>query len=147
MEYNVRSIERALNILKCFNADRKEIGLLEFAELMSLNKSTVYRILVNLKNAGFVDVNNEGKYTIGNEILRLASIKRDDEFLIKGAYHVLEMLAEISGETVILVKYDNCKVICIDKVESNKVLKITSEIGVSVPMMKGYREECSCFLR
>lgn len=137
MDYSVRSIERALNMLKCFNADRKEIRLLEFTELMSLNKSTVYRILVNLKNAGFVDVNKEGEYIIGNEVLRLASVKRDNDFLKKGAYHLLEILNELSGETVILSKYHNCRLICIEKIESLKVLKITSEIGVSVPIMKG----------
>ncbi|WMJ78638.1 MULTISPECIES: IclR family transcriptional regulator [unclassified Sedimentibacter] len=137
MEYNVRAVERALSILKCFNSNRKEISLLEISEIMSLNKSTVYRLLVNLKNAGFVDTTIDGKYIIGNEIVRLANIRQNDDFLIKGSYSIMESLAQLSGETIILVKYDNCRVICLDKIESTNALKITSEIGVNLPMMKG----------
>lgn len=136
-QYSIRSIERALDMLKCFNDNRKEIALLEFAELMSLNKSTVFRILVNLKNAGFVDINPEGKYIIGSEIIRLGGITNHNDYLKAEAHEILNTLANISEETVILVKYNNYKAICIDKIESSNDLKIVSEIGRSIPMMKG----------
>ncbi|MBC8588947.1 IclR family transcriptional regulator [Paratissierella segnis] len=136
-QYNIRSIERALNILKCFNENRTEIGLLEFAEMLSLNKSTVFRILTNLNNCGFVDVNAEGKYILGSEIIRLGNIRHENDLLKAEAIKILNELQTLTNETVILIRYNNYKATCIDKIESSNDLKIVSEIGRNIPMLKG----------
>lgn len=136
-EYFVRSIERAMNVLKCFDSEHQEIGLLEFVDMLGLNKSTLYRILSNLVDGGFADINSEGKYVIGSEIVRLANISQNNDFLKHAAEDLLRHAAEVSGETAILTKYEQGKAICIDRIESSKVLKITSEIGRVVPLFRG----------
>lgn len=136
-EYQVRAIRRAMDVLKCFDYEHPEIGLLEFAEMLQLNKSTVYRLLCNLLEGGFVDMNHEGKYVIGTEVARLAALNRGDNYLKRIARNFMEELASRSGETVVLTRYERGKAICIDRIEMEQILRVTSEIGRNVPMLKG----------
>ena len=135
--YQVKSVEKALCLLQCFNSDRKEIGLMEFVHLTGYHKSSVFRLLANLRASGFVQVTNEGKYTVGSEIRRLGYLWDASESLKRKARVILEYLHDLTGETVFLVEYGFGRGICTDRIEANKALKITSQIGTTVPLFKG----------
>ncbi|MHB1684884.1 MAG: helix-turn-helix domain-containing protein, partial [Bacilli bacterium] len=49
----VRSVDRALDILLCFGAER-DLGLTEIARRVALHKSTAHRMLASLERRGFV---------------------------------------------------------------------------------------------
>jgi len=135
--YYVRSVERSLQLLKCFDKEHQAIGLLEFAGMLELNKSTVFRLLCNLADSGFVEINEDGKYVLGQEIFRLARVYQNSDLLAKEAESLMKKVAALSGETVAIAEYSNGNAICVNRIESNYPLKIVSEIGASVPLIKG----------
>ena len=81
-DYNIRSVERALNALQCFNGGSREISLMEFSRMLSLNKSTTFRILTTLRNLGFLEMADDGKYKLGAEIARLGRLTDGVSLLI-----------------------------------------------------------------
>ena len=136
-DYNIRSVERALNALQCFNGGSREISLMEFSRMLSLNKSTTFRILTTLRNLGFLEMADDGKYKLGAEIARLGRLTDGVSLLIREGQPVLQKLAKLSGETLAICKYENGRMTCISKVESEKVLKCICVLDSDVPMLKG----------
>ena len=94
-DYNIRSVERALRALQCFSGSMREISLMEFSRRLELNKSTAFRILATLRNAGFLEMTDDGRYRLGAEIARLGRLTDSDGFLKKG----IAAYAEEIGKT------------------------------------------------
>lgn len=136
-DYSIRSIQRALAILKCFNENQKKMSLMDFVEMVDLNKSTTYRILTNLVEMGFIEQENDGEYTVGHELFRLGSLCNNNDILKKAAHEALLELNALTGETVVLTKYKNGILTCVDKIESDQPLRITSNLGANIPMLMG----------
>jgi DNA-binding IclR family transcriptional regulator len=137
MDYQVKSVERALTILKCFAPGRTELSLAEIAGMTALHKSSVFRLLVNLQRQGFIQATDSGKYTVGIELRRLGQLWHASEALVIKARRILRILHDLSGETTFLVEYDRGRALCTDRIETSKALKITSQIGSMVPLFKG----------
>jgi len=136
-DYTIRSIERALKLLKSYTNFKNEFSLKEMADTLKLNKSTVFRIIMTLKKWGFIEVGLDDRYKLGHEILLLASIIRDNMDIRKEAYGFMKKLAKETGETVILAVLQNYKAICVEKIESFQTVKITSQVGAVIPLFKG----------
>ena len=80
-EYNVRAVERAIQILGCFDNQHPERGISEIAQVVGLHKATAYRIVTTLVNYGFLEwVESGQKYRLGIELasLGLKVIRRMD---------------------------------------------------------------------
>lgn len=136
-DYSIRSIRRALAILGSFHENRKKMTLMEIATELELNKSTTYRILTNLTDLGFLEINSDGQYTVGSELARLGNLCDNDKLLKQATRAAMQELEEITGETVVLTRYQHGRMTCIDRIESEKALRITSIIGSNIPMMRG----------
>ncbi len=136
-DYTIRSVERALQLLKLFRPGREELSFPEICAGCGLNKSTVYRLLVTLEKHGFVALNSEGKYYPGSVFVDLSTLVNVQQHVRNKARAVLDNLTRISGETVILTLLNANTLNCIDKIESANTLTITSQIGAVVPLFHG----------
>ena len=143
-DYNIRSVERALNALQCFNGgSSRNIFLWNFPDMLSLTKAPRFGFLTTLRNLGFLEMADDGKYKLGAEIARLGRLTDGVSLLIREGQPVLQKLAKLSGETLAICKYENGRMTCISKVESEKVLKCICVLDSDVPMLKGaHRKIC-----
>ncbi|HBG76138.1 MAG TPA: hypothetical protein DDW86_04185 [Clostridiales bacterium] len=67
------SVTKALYILEELIVDPEGLGLIDLSNRVSMNKTTVYRILTSLMERDFVEQDNiTGKYKLGMKILSLA---------------------------------------------------------------------------
>ncbi|MCM0759909.1 MULTISPECIES: IclR family transcriptional regulator [Sporomusa] len=130
----VQSIERAIQILNCFNGNNSELTLQAIANELNLNKSTVHGILNTLKHYGLVEQDEErGKYRLGMHLLVLSN-RLLDRLEIRGvAGSVIQDLAAQVGETVHLVILRGTDVVYIDKCTSNRSFQVFTSIGMSFP--------------
>ncbi len=72
-EDKVLSVTKALCILEELSGDPEGSGLIELSNRVSMNKTTVYRILTSLIERDFVEQDNvTGKYKLGMKVLSLA---------------------------------------------------------------------------
>ena len=66
----IQSVDRAVEIINCFNEKEAELSLAVICDRLSLNKSTALGIINTLINRNFLDKNlKTGKYCLGKELL------------------------------------------------------------------------------
>jgi IclR family acetate operon transcriptional repressor len=132
---NVRAVERALQILTCFDDDHPERGISDIAQAVKLHKATTHRIVTTLMSFGYIERADDGqRYRLG---LRLADlgykvIRRLD--LRREAQPYMDDLARRLGETCDLGVYDRGEVLSIEVVQGNRALTIAAAVGRSLPV-------------
>lgn len=133
----VRAVERALDILLCFS-EESELGLTEIASRVSLNKSTVHRLLASLEGKGFLlrDPITE-KYRLGYRLWELSAnlVREDDPALL--FLPEMEKLRDSLGETISLYVRDGRERMRIQAVESKHTIRRVAPIGVRLPLAVG----------
>jgi IclR family transcriptional regulator, KDG regulon repressor len=129
----VNSVVRALAILSLFDLDHSEMGVSQVAELVGLHKSTAHRLLRTLESQGFVTKTERSKYVLGRKIFELGALA-----YAQGGFHgiVLEELGRLmerTNETAHLAVLDDVDVLYLEKVESQRPLRMPSAVGRRQP--------------
>jgi IclR family transcriptional regulator, KDG regulon repressor len=136
-KHTVRAVERALDILLCFT-ENTELGLTEISRQVSLNKSTVHRLLASLEGKGFLirDSVSE-KYRLGFRLWELsANLKRDDDPAVLFLPD-MEKLRDQLGETISLYVRDGKERVRVQAVESKHTIRRVAPVGVRLPLAVG----------
>ena len=123
---------RTLEVL----AEAGPTGLMELSSALSLNKSTVHRILNSLICMGYVKQNPEtSKYSLTFKIWDLANqLLTQNDIADIARPHLKELVAKC-GETVHLVQIDGLDAVYIDKVESqSNSVRMVSKVGKRIPL-------------
>ncbi|AOT70496.1 IclR family transcriptional regulator [Geosporobacter ferrireducens] len=137
-ENSVRSIQRALHILLCFNWKEKELTMTEITEKMGLAKSTTSRLLATLEAEGFIkrDPKNN-KYSLGHNMYYLGLIAKEKLELNEIARPVMEEINKTTKETINLYILDNLESMCLAQVESPLPIRQAIKIGERSPLWAG----------
>ena len=129
----VNSVARALDILDCLAAHRREVGVTEISHELQVHKSTVSRMLATMESKGYVSSNGtSGKYYLGMRLVELASYRLEQIDLRSQARPFLEELVQATGETAHLAVFSQGKVVYVDKVDTPQTLMMRSKIGYRV---------------
>ena len=117
----IKSVERAIALLKAFDIDKPELGVTELSRVLGLHKSTVSRILATLERGGLVEQNPEtGKYRLGVALIGLGALVVAHADVREIARPLLRRLAEETQETVNLAVLDGDEVINIEQMLPDK---------------------------
>jgi len=134
-EYNVRAVERALQILGCFDDEHPERGVSEIAQVVNLHKATTHRIVTTLVNYGYLERAADGqKYRLGLELTDLGFkvIRRMD--LRREAIPYMSRLVGRWGEACDLSVFDQGNVFYIEVIQGNHALTISAAVGHRLPV-------------
>jgi len=94
------TVSKALSLLTHFSHNRVEIGLSDLTRLSGMNKATVFRLMSELQQSGFVEqTGNDRSYRLGPQVLRLASLREAAVPILSAARQVLRDLSDETGET------------------------------------------------
>jgi IclR family KDG regulon transcriptional repressor len=133
-DYNVRAVERALQILGCFDNEHPERGISEIAQAVDLHKATAYRIVATLVNYGYLERADDGqRYRLGLELTNLGFkvIHRMD--LRREALPNMKQLIQQWDETCDLCVFDRGTVLYIEVLRGNRALTVAAAIGQRLP--------------
>lgn len=126
----VKSLDRALNILEELVNRNEPLGITEISKYTNYHKSTVYRLVDTLCYRGYLTQDFEtGKYKVGMKIFELGSKVINNLDLRSRVKPFLKEIEEKTAETVHLGVLDSTKVVYIDKVESRRTIRMSSNIG------------------
>jgi IclR family KDG regulon transcriptional repressor len=133
--YNVRAVERAVQILSSFHGGHAERGVSEIAQATGLHKATAHRIIMTLLNCGFLDRTADGeKVRLGLRLVELGlGALRDLDFR-RAAFPYMEQLVERFDETCDLGIFDRGRVLYVEVVHSEHSLAITTRVGRRLPV-------------
>lgn len=129
----VQSIKRAFAVIELLDA-RGELGIAEMSRALSLERSTVHRIVSTLRKMGYLSQNPvNSKYSnsfrffeIGSDVVKRLGLRQQ-------AAPFLRELSERTHEAVNLAILDGDKVIYIDKIESQSTIKVDLAVGKRFP--------------
>lgn len=126
----VQSVDRALSILELLGEYPNGLGLISISKELSLPKSTAHRLVHSLISRGFVYQNNENeRYNLSLKVAKLSLGIIENIDIRKKARPFIEELSTNTNEIVHLCILDGHEVVYIDKVESNRTMRMYSQIG------------------
>jgi DNA-binding IclR family transcriptional regulator len=133
-DYNVRAVERALQILSSFDDQHPERGLSDIAQEVDLHKATTHRIVTTLVNYGYLERAADGqKYRLGLQLTDLGfkAIHRMD--LRREALPYMTLLTQKLEEACDLSLFDHGNVFYVEFVQGKHTLTVAAAVGQRLP--------------
>ena len=130
---DAKVLAKGLRILEELSERPRGMTASELAQLISVHKTSVYRYLNTLLNAGYIANDGTGHYRLANKILEIGSKLLRRMPLRDVAHPLLIKLSSDTQKTVHLSVLDGADVVYIDKVETQQTLPIMSRIGSRAP--------------
>lgn len=129
----IQVIARAAAVLRVLEGQQDGLSLGQIAQLVSLPRSTVQRIVAALQAERLlIAASPTGKVRLGPALLRLASSLESDS--VEMAKPILADLSGSLGETVDLATVRGSHLIFIDQVVGQQRLRTVSAVGESFPL-------------
>jgi len=136
--YRVQALERALDILDCFNFQNRELSLSDVVDRTGLNKTTVKRLIANLATRGYLQQDPQTrKYQLGMRLFELGGVVFSSFSLPRAAAYPMTELQNKTGATVLLGVKMGDQLVYVDKRESDGMIRISSNIGWRRPLHYG----------
>ncbi len=137
-ETPVRAIERALDILDCFEPGRLELTLTDIANSIDLAMSTTSRIVATLEKRKYLSRNlDTQRYSLGPRISQIGALGLSNMELRKVALPFMRDLNALYNEGVSLYVIREDDRICIERVESTLPLRRVINVGDRHPLTRG----------
>lgn len=133
-ENRIQVLERMVQILELFTAERTSLRFSDIVSETSLNKSTVFNIVDTMHQLGFLEQDSDTKrYYLGRRFLQYGEIAARSIEIVKIARPFMVQLRDRINETVQLAKLDGNSTIYLHKVESLQSVQTYSVTGAANP--------------
>lgn len=134
----VRSVQRAIDILRAFGVTENALTLTEISQKTGLAKSTATRILATLEENNFLEKDvATGKYYLGAQLYFLGHAAGRSIDLKDVAKAPMLQLREEFKETVNLYILEEEHRVCVQQFESLQSVKHIIQIGQQLPLTVG----------
>lgn len=134
----MQTINRAVQVLKVFSFNEKELSLTEISERLGISKSSIQRILYTLTEEGFLEKNERSKtYKLGMELYFLGNLVESNSHLLSITKKFMQELNTKTGETITLNIIHNNKRKCIAYEHAKHELTTLSYISKESPLYAG----------
>jgi len=128
-------LEKANRILALFTPERPELTVVEIAESLKRPRSTVYRIVGTMAEAGFLDQDPiTGRFRVGMYLAKLGELARQSTSLQRVTHPIMLRLSETTGELTSLMVPSGGEGVTVDVIESFHPVKIPGHLGGRFPL-------------
>ena len=128
-------LQKLSDVLSLFTPDRPELSVREIAKPFRWPKSTAYRILARVEDAGFLDRDERsGLYRLGIRLATLGELARHSTSLQRIATTALHRLSAETAETATLMLLHGPEGVTVDVVESYQPLMLPGLLGARQPL-------------
>ncbi len=127
-------VGKVLRILEALDNSPAGLQLRQIALQTGIHKSTAYRFLAHLENAGYLLRGDGGAYIIGPRLAQLGAGIDYHEALRKVSRPVLQKVWRTTKETVNLAVLDGHDVLYLEVIESAHMFRMASQVGMRRPL-------------
>src|SRR5215469_9970815 len=127
-------LTKVLAIFELLDRSPGGLQLRHISEQAGLNKSTAYRFLAHLEQAGYLVRDLTGGYLIGPRLVRLGANSTYQATIRRVGRPILEALWRKTAETVNLGALDSGEVLYLDVIESPHTFRLSSQAGMRRPL-------------
>lgn len=135
----VRSVSRAVSILRTFTPERRHLPLAAISKATGLDAGTTRRILVTLRDEGLVRQDQtDGSYCLSLDVLQLAGAVPEGNSLRELTESRLVRLARDTGATVFLSILRKGEAICLARYHGESAVQVRWwSVGGKLPLNCG----------
>lgn len=127
-------------MLQLFTEEKPIWSGAEISERLGVARSTGYRYLSSLVQSGFI-AEGDGGFQLGPRIFQLARVARRNIGLAEVALPAMHELAKEVNETVLLTRRSGSVVVCLERVEAARAIRLSYERGHVLPINAGAAAE------
>jgi IclR family KDG regulon transcriptional repressor len=131
------SVVKTLKVLEAFSTERQELSTIDLSRLLSMDKSSVSRIVVTLQHQGYLSRNTlNGRYRLGARFIDLGNqvLHRYDSLDIgEIAGPFLRELSDTIREVVHLGILDSREVVTLRKMGGGQIVTVDTKVGGRYP--------------
>ena len=140
--YQVRVLDRAVDVLECFTQRQRELGVPEIVQMTGLDRSTVRRLVANLVRRGLLqEVATGARYRLGLLLFQLGSVVAGSFSLLEAAAGPVSHLEEILSGTILLAAPSGDHFVIVDRRERIDdgvvMVSMRSRVGTVRPLTYG----------
>lgn len=132
--YLVGPVKRALAVLSHLGDSDGPLGLAEISADLQLPKSTAYKYLHTLRDAGYVVQNADDSYQLGPAVWRLNRGRHIWRLFQAVAMPHLAEIRDRFGETAAMIELNGLETRCIEVAESTRRLRVGLPVGHRSPV-------------
>lgn len=126
---------KALRVLEAVAAHSQPVSLSEVADEVSIDKSTAYRMLVTLTEAGYLVRDHASKlYRLSYKVVSLSRNLLAENEVYQMSRQILERLTAVTHETVHLCILDGSQTVLVQKVKGTQLVAVDFQIGDRSPL-------------
>lgn len=134
----ISTIERVLDVLDLFSEECPAISVATVAEKLGRPRSTAYRHMEVLKDAGLIEERGGGGvYRPGLKLLILARLVRRNMTAMEAILGIMRQLAKETEESVVLTVPFGLHGVYLEEIESPHALHLTHGRGSLAPLHAG----------
>jgi DNA-binding IclR family transcriptional regulator len=121
--------EKLIDVLLLFQNHCTDLSVDEISNLLGLPRSTAYRYIRILRERGFLEKSSADGYNLGPRLLQLGRIARRNFKISNVALPVMEEIAHVCKETVLLTQLFGDSAVCIERIEGPGSFRVSFEVG------------------
>ncbi len=130
----LQSVERAFSVIELLDV-HGELGVTEIGKRLSMDKSTVFRVLATLRSLGYIAQNSSSsKYYNSYKLFEIGTNVARRTGLPKLAHPYMLELSKLTGEAVNLAVRDGAQALYLSKIESTDTIKVCMNLGQAIPL-------------
>lgn len=131
------SLDKMINVLDLFEGAHLEWTFEELHERLGYTRSTLYRYLKVLTDAGLLTSLPDIGYTLGPRIAELDyQVRSGDSLIVAARPFMAEIVEEVPGIALLCRRYRN-KVLCVHQESGTKAIRSNYERGLARPLLRG----------
>jgi len=133
----VPAIDKCFAILELLAQSKTPLGISEISRKLDLNKSSVFNTVHTLRDLNVLENQPDGKFVFGTRLYILGNTAGKRSALIQTAHPYLRAINERTKLSAFLGLRSDRQAILIDKADSAYGVKVSSEIGMQMPVLAG----------
>lgn len=131
----VTALARGLEVLRCFDAERRMLGTTEIAHLTGLAQPTVWRLCHTLQKTGFLSpVPGKDKLQLGAAVIALGAAALAGQEALEVIRPRLQALADRYQVAVALGRRDGDSIVYLLRCQGNSPLLMNLRVGSRIPL-------------
>ncbi|MBW2207217.1 MAG: IclR family transcriptional regulator [Deltaproteobacteria bacterium] len=132
------SLEKAIEILSLFDSEHQGLSAREISRMLSIPLSTTYKYLDLFLRKGFLSKDARTReLSLGLGIFKMGNLAAERISIVDIALPYMHSLSVKSGETVTLTVLHGMEGLCVETVESPRIVRLTIRKGSTLPLHAG----------
>ncbi|MBL4908105.1 MAG: IclR family transcriptional regulator [Sneathiella sp.] len=139
----LQTVQRAVEVLRCFEGGEKSLSLGELTKILGLNKVTVFRLANTLAVEGLLAYDKEkARYRVSFGLVTLGRKLLDLDGLRDSAHQAMEDARSLTNETICLSIQERGEQVVVYSLASQQPVRYVLEIGSRGSIFNGAAGQC-----